>query len=100
MSGPEHYREAERLSDYAEEHAFENGPEWYANAMAAAQVHATLALAAATLAAAEHDGQARYDAASACRPGLLVLRPHPGNEVDPPYPGNDWGRALYGEVTR
>ena len=47
MTGPEHYREAERIADYAEDHAIENGAEWYANAMAAAQVHATLANAAA-----------------------------------------------------
>ena len=50
MSGPEHYREAERVLDFAEENALENSAEWYANAMTAAQVHATLALAAATVA--------------------------------------------------
>lgn len=48
MTGPEHYREANRVLDHAEEHAAANSEEWYANAMAAAQVHATLALAAAT----------------------------------------------------
>lgn len=49
-SGPEHYREAERLLTFAEDRAMEHGGEWYANVMRAAQVHATLALAAATVA--------------------------------------------------
>jgi len=47
MNGPEHYREAERVLDHAEENALRFGAEWYANAMAAAQVNATLAQAAA-----------------------------------------------------
>jgi hypothetical protein len=50
VTGPEHYREAERILDHAEENACANSEEWYANAMAAAQVHATLALAAITAA--------------------------------------------------
>jgi len=43
MNGSEHYREAERLLELA-------GPDWVHSAQvtAAAQVHATLALAAAT----------------------------------------------------
>lgn len=43
MNGAEHYREAERLLDHAEEGAFANSQQWYANAVAAAHVHATLA---------------------------------------------------------
>jgi len=48
VTGPQHYREAEHILDHAEENALEHSSEWYANAVAAAQVHATLALAAAT----------------------------------------------------
>ena len=49
MTGPEHYREAERLARIGGQgHA---DPEEDANVLAEAQVHATLALAAATVAA-------------------------------------------------
>lgn len=44
MTGPEHYREAEKLVRRAEDYDTEGA----ARAYAAAQVHATLALAAAT----------------------------------------------------
>ena len=49
MTGPEHYAEAERLLALAERHSSgaTYGPEWTLP-LAAAQVHATLALAAAT----------------------------------------------------
>ena len=56
MTGPEHYAEAERILDHAEEEAMANSDEWYANAMAAAQVHATLAQTAATIAVAQRRG--------------------------------------------
>lgn len=46
MNGPAHYKEAERYVRYAEDDALDG--QGYANAIAAAQVHATLALAAAT----------------------------------------------------
>ena len=48
MTGPEHYAEAERLLALAERHSSgaTYGPEWTLP-LAAAQVHATLALAAA-----------------------------------------------------
>jgi len=53
MTGPEHYREAERLlAEVAESNA-----ETAAPAHAAAQIHATLALAAATAL----PGTARYE---------------------------------------
>jgi hypothetical protein len=46
MTGPEHYREAERLIEPGEQDA--NEPELVLRDIAIAQVHATLALAAAT----------------------------------------------------
>lgn len=53
MSGPEHYREAERLLEVASRDVSENWPvmtgEHKADLIAAAQVHATLAAAAATI---------------------------------------------------
>jgi hypothetical protein len=52
MTGPEHYREAERLLNAAEKH----GVGGAAGTLAAAQVHATLALAAVTALAADPDG--------------------------------------------
>ena len=45
MNGPDHYREAQRLMDRAEICA----PEQASQHLAEAQVHATLALAAATI---------------------------------------------------
>lgn len=47
MTGPEHYREAERLLNFAASPAGE--AEGVERTVAAAQVHATLALAAVTL---------------------------------------------------
>jgi len=47
MTGPEHYREAERLVDYINEHADTLRPIDAQSYVAEAQVHATLALAAA-----------------------------------------------------
>lgn len=47
MTGPEHYREAERLIEEAN-HVGHQDPERGNGILAAAQVHATLALAAAT----------------------------------------------------
>lgn len=48
MRGPEHYREAELLLETTDETV--HSPETVANRLAQAQVHATLALAAATAA--------------------------------------------------
>lgn len=49
MNGPEHYREAELLIERAGEQWHDNGPGCGSEeTIAAAQVHATLALAAAT----------------------------------------------------
>lgn len=49
MTGPEHYREAETLLERVEERGFGPEPDHIQAAwLSAAQVHATLALAAAT----------------------------------------------------
>ena len=48
MTGPEHYSEAERLLAVANDYEEDNAPKTAATRRAAAQVHATLALAAAT----------------------------------------------------
>lgn len=55
MTGPEHYREAERLLEQAEIDARDPMRKYAedANVIAAAQVHATLALVAATVEPAE-----------------------------------------------
>jgi len=53
MNGPEHYQEAERLLTQAAPprrgYARGNEPDQHPDPLAAAQVHATLALAAATM---------------------------------------------------
>lgn len=48
MNGSEYRDEAERILNHAEECAEAHSEQWYANAMAAAQVNATLAQVAAT----------------------------------------------------
>jgi hypothetical protein len=59
MSGPEHYQEAERLLGLAERPVADGELGWMARAQVAAeaQVHATLALAAATALVAGDDGR-------------------------------------------
>ena len=67
MTGPEHYAEAGRLLALAERHSSgaTYGPEWTLP-LAAAQVHATLALAAATAGGtAGPDSRAWADVAAA-----------------------------------
>ncbi|MFD9567718.1 hypothetical protein [Streptomyces sp. NPDC059994] len=58
MTGPEHYREAERLTDRAHHYIYGDGVDLVKSAAlaAAAQVHATLALTAATAMQAAVDG--------------------------------------------
>lgn len=58
MTGPEHYREAERLLDMAHHHSYGDGadPVTGAALAAEAQAHATLALAAATAQSAPVEG--------------------------------------------
>ena len=87
MRGDEHYREAERIIDHAEESAEAHDAEWYANAMRAAQVHATLAHAAAVIDAADHEPNSRR----------LISRPMRAADGDPAYSGTPWGRAFYGD---
>lgn len=64
MTGPEHYREAERILDQVLVDAAERQikPEGAAVLIAEAQVHATLALAAATAAhqATAYDGDENH----------------------------------------
>ena len=67
MTGAEHYAEAERLLTLADRHSTgaTYGPEWTLT-LTAAQVHATLALAAATaVGTAGPDGHAWADVAAA-----------------------------------
>ncbi|MEU8886687.1 hypothetical protein [Streptomyces sp. NPDC048442] len=63
MTGPEHYRQAERLADQANHYTYGDGADPVVGAALAAeaQVHATLALAAATVMQAPVDG---------CEPGM------------------------------
>lgn len=65
MTGPEHYAESEELLALAEQ-CEENRPEWAASYLQAAQVHATLALAASNVIA----GSAGFE----IRP--QAVRPH------------------------
>lgn len=88
MQGHQHYGAAEALLDMAG--AEPEASTLTAYYVSAAQVHATLALAAATVEAADHHTP----------PGRfqLINRPTPGDDVDPAYPGTPWGRALYGDL--
>lgn len=74
MTGPEHYRESERLIEEANHVGHSDS--WRSYGMvASAQVHATLALAAATALGREGEGRtmaskdraAWFDAAAECR---------------------------------
>jgi hypothetical protein len=58
-TGPEHFREAENLAATAMNHGF--GDEHCRDLLAAAQVHATLALAAATAMSGTKNGMAPVD---------------------------------------
>lgn len=95
MTGPGHYAKAEALLANAWRHVgdsdrdFLHTPETRALLIAQAQVHATLALTAATIEAADQTVFPH-------RP--LVLRPTQGDDVDPAFPGSPWGRAFYGEA--
>lgn len=96
MAGTDHYREAERIliglpqqmTNFTAAVVAKEPVEGLAIAQGAisvaidlAQVHATLALAAATAEA-----------------GDLVARPTPADETDSAYPGTAWGRALHGDL--
>jgi hypothetical protein len=59
MTGPEHYRAAEMLLAAADQIAEQGGD--MGEMLAAAQVHATLALAAATAMGSAKDGMPRVD---------------------------------------
>ncbi|MFE0808160.1 hypothetical protein ACFW34_11840 [Streptomyces sp. NPDC058848] len=64
MTGPEHYREAERLLAVAassDQTTYEGANPEADRTIAEAQVHATLALAAATAMSGTQNGMARVD---------------------------------------
>ena len=87
MTGPEHYTEAERLLALAGRHSSgaTYDPEW-ALTLTAAQVHATLALAAAT-AVGTAGPDSREWAAAATRPGTAepeAPRASPRGQNPPP----------------
>lgn len=94
MNGPEHYRAAERLLTQADRNVSANWQaetgEFKSDLLAAAQVHATLALTAAYV-----SSNLSTEYATDNKP--LVQRPFRGDDFDPPFPGNTWGRALYSE---
>lgn len=80
MNGPDHYSEAERLVEMGELDGYPGEAERYLRDIARAQVHATLALAAATALAnycgdrmTEGDSRRWFEAASA-HPEHLRLR--------------------------
>jgi hypothetical protein len=86
MTGPEHYREAERLEqlavhEYGGSRDDDTHPQWTLT-IARAQVHATLALTAATAESGSYDLEA---------PLVVRGNPHSGRK------GSAWGRAIYGE---
>lgn len=89
MLGAHHYREAERLVAHSKNHVDQGNQaddKIAELAAAQAQVHATLAHAAAVIEAAHEHG------------AWLINRPTPADDVDPAYPGTPWGRALYGDL--
>ena len=93
MTGPEHYAEAERLLALADRHGrgATYGQEWTLT-LAAAQVHATLAVAAATaVGTAGPDGHAWADVAATRAsarkpetPGASSPDPGPSTRRPPP----------------
>ena len=86
MTGPEHYAEAERLLALADRHTrgVTYGPEW-ALTLTAAQVHATLALAAATaVGTAGPDSHAWADVAAT---RISATKPEPSTD-SPAGPGS------------
>lgn len=76
MTGPEHYREAERLADQAND-LNDHNPAVAAALAAEAQAHATLALAAATALGVGGDNPPDDDAEAWWR-AAGTRDPHPG----------------------
>jgi hypothetical protein len=96
MTGAEHYAEAERLLTLADRHASgaTYGPEWTLT-LTAAQVHATLALAAATaVGTAGPAPPSRKPLAPAAR------APAPCRGVHRPSSPNQIRRARRGRLSR
>lgn len=86
-SGPQHYKTAVAQLKTIAQNSNRDTDVLLVEALAA-QAHATLALAAAV---AEGVVDGPYG-----RP--LVQRPLAADGPDPAYPGNAWGRALYGDL--
>ena len=89
MTGPDHYAEAERLLALTERHSTgaTYGPEW-ALTIAAAQVHATLAHAAATaLGTAGPDSRAWADVAATKLSASMPAPPMPAARSLAPHRG-------------
>ena len=90
MTGPEYYRRAGQLAAKADEYLGQGeGQDTAGVWAAAAQVHATLALAAVTAVGSPADGRARADVAGT---RLSVQGPEPGprHYAEPP-PGRIHG---------
>lgn len=88
MHGHEHYREAERLAELASSPAGAAMTADGFDVTGLAQVHATLALAGATV-----------EVSAAGHLGIYIGVPSPSQpELNGrPYPGTGWGRAFYGD---
>lgn len=78
MNGPEHYLEAERLLATTDETV--HSAEMIAARAALAQAHGQLAEVAGFV---EQVG--------------LAIEPIPANSHGPAEPGNEWGRAVFGD---
>jgi hypothetical protein len=90
MTGPEHYAEAERLLAVADRHTsgVTYGPEWTLT-LAAAQVHATLALTAATAVGTAGPDRTAWADIAATKPSGSRPEPPSGR---PPSPGPEQRR--------
>jgi len=107
VNGPEHYAEAERLLDAykgaitsAEELPFTTPQQSSARLLAATNAHSLLTKAGvhATLALVAVHAESSVSTQYATQGKPVVLPPFRGDEEDPPHPGNQWGRALYGHL--
>lgn len=90
MHGADHYREAEHMLEYAADADPDADPSHVSLFLEFAQVHATLAHAAAVIEAADRDDNSHR----------LVARPSAADRDirEPAYPGTPWGRAFYGDL--
>ncbi|WP_019547623.1 MULTISPECIES: hypothetical protein [Streptomycetaceae] len=96
MTGPEHFREAERLADMAHHYTYGDGADSVTGAALAAeaQVHATLALAVAASVAAIPRGKVLADQCRTAEPahGRQCLK------ADGHSDGHDFGFGYGGDA--